>query len=236
LWISLPSFSQLIRKSEIEFSASDGLMVTADHYYASDEFPYILLFHTELSSRAEYDSLAYRFVKMKYNCLSVDLRSGDRYLFADNKTAKRARSKDMARSLAASEKDIRAAISYVDSLSEQAVVLLGSSASATLVLKVARSHPRVSAVLAFSPGEFLRPRTSLKEIVSNLDKPVFVAGSAEEYPYLTEVFAHMDPGLVTLSEGIEQNPHRGTEMLRPGNPVRDQFWLSLLLFIKTLRN
>ncbi len=236
LTAGLSSSAQLIRKSEIRFPASDGLPITADHYFGSEQYPYILLFHQELSSRAEYDSIAYRFVKMKYNCLSVDLRSGESYEFTDNQTAKRARNRDVSRNLRSSERDILASIEFADSLSGQAVILLGSSASATLCLKVAENNPRVAAVLAFSPGEFFQPDIELKEIVSGMNKPVFFAGSKDEIPYLLEIFSAMDPALVTMPRDLEQNHFRGTDMLRPENPLHDQLWLSLLLFIKSIQN
>lgn len=230
------SSAQLIRKSEIRYPASDGLSITADRYFGSEAYPYILLFHQELSSRAEYDSIAYRFVKMKYNCLSVDLRSGASYDFTDNQTAKRARSRDVSRDLRSSERDILASIEVADSLSGQPVILLGSSASATLCLKVAGDHPNVTAVLAFSPGEFFRPDLELRNVVSGLDKPVFYACSKEEIPYLLEIFSEMNPSMVTMPRDLEKNEFRGTDMLRPENPLHDQLWLSLLLFIKSLQN
>ena len=58
------------------FTSSDGLKISAD-FYQSDPFqPYMIFMHQARSSRGEYKEIAPRFVKMGYNCLVVDLRSG----------------------------------------------------------------------------------------------------------------------------------------------------------------
>ena len=65
------AFSQIVRKSKLEFYSTDSLILTADHYYSNKDNPYILFFHSENSSRGEFDNIAYRFSKMHYNCLAV---------------------------------------------------------------------------------------------------------------------------------------------------------------------
>ena len=74
---AIPAGAQIIRKSKVTFFSSDSLSITADHYFSKKTNPCILLFHTENSSRGEFDSIAGRFARMQYNCLAVDLRSGE---------------------------------------------------------------------------------------------------------------------------------------------------------------
>ena len=229
------SEAQIIRKATVDFYSSDSLLITADHYLSRPEDPYILFFHQENSSRGEYDSIAQRFVKMRYNCLAVDLRVGDNYGYVNNRTAPRARKKKLI-SRKGVEKDILAAISFVGGLSDEKVILLGSSLSATLALKVASGDERVKAAMAFSPGEYLRPGYPLKKILKKLTIPVYIACNTMEYPYLLESVDGIEEGTLTLFEPPENTTERASGMLRKSNPSYDEYWFSVLIFIKSLQN
>jgi dienelactone hydrolase len=229
------SKAQIIRKGTVDFYSSDSLLITADHYLSRPADPYILLFHRESSSRGEFDSIAERFVKMRYNCLAVDLRVGDNYGYVNNRTAPRARKKKLS-SRQGIEKDIRAAISFVEEMSDEKVILLGSSLSATLALKVASEDERVKAVMAFSPGEYLRPRQTLRRILKKLTIPVYIACNPAEYPYLLEAVDGIEEGTLTLFEPPENTTQRASGMLRKSNPSYDGYWFSVLIFIKSIQN
>lgn len=229
------SNAQIIRKTAVDFYSSDSLLITANHYLSRPEDPYILFFHQEHSSRGEYDSIAERFVKMRYNCLAVDLRVGDNYGYVNNRTAPRARKMKLS-SRHGIEKDIHAAITFAGEMSDEKVILLGSSLSATLALKVASENERVKAVMAFSPGEYLRPRHSLKRIFKKLSIPVYLACNPVEYPYLLEAIDGIEEGTVTLFEPPENTTERASGMLRRSNPSYDEYWFSVLIFIKSLQN
>lgn len=226
--------TQIIRKTTVDFYSSDSLLITADHYYSRPEDPYILLFHQENSSRGEYDSLAGRFIKMRYNCLSVDLRTGDNYGFVNNLTAVRAKEKKLT-GKAGAEKDILAAISFVSEMSDQKVMLLGSSLSATLALKVASEDDRVKAVMAFSPGEYLRPRHSLERILKKISIPTYITSGPVAYPYLLESVKGISEGRLTIFEPPENTKERGASLLMNKNPSYNEYWLSVLIFIKSLQ-
>jgi pimeloyl-ACP methyl ester carboxylesterase len=60
------------------------------------------------------------------------------------------------------------------------VILWGSSYSAALVFELAAKHPKdVSALLAFSPGEYLGPGTPVTSAAAKVRVPVFISvGSA----------------------------------------------------------
>ncbi len=233
--IVLPAKAQLIiRKTLVTFAASDGLIITADHYYSKKTNPYILLFHTEYSSRGEYDSIAGRYAKMNYNCLAVDLRSGDKFGFVENETAKRALREGFNTSLLRSVKDIEAAIQYAYNLSSQPVILLGSSASASLCLIAGLDNPEVKAIMAFSPGEYFKPGMEIEQLASHISKPLFVATSGSEAAYVKEMFLDTNKKFLNLFGPGILSHERGAGLLSRQNPESDQYWLAVLIFIKSL--
>jgi dienelactone hydrolase len=228
------SQAQIIRKTTVDFYSRDSLLITADLYVSKAEDPFILLLHHENASRGEYDSIAHRFVKMRFNCLSVDLRVGDSYNFVNNKTAARAKEKNID-TYRAVERDIEAAISYISNHSGRDVVLLGSSLSATLALKAASDSDKVGAVMAFSPGEFLRPEHSLESIMEKVQVPVYVTGSSTEYPYLLRSIGGLSDATLTLFEPPENTMERGVQVLMEDSLNMNEYWFSVLIFMRSLK-
>jgi len=226
--------AQIIRKSQVSFKASDGLLVTADLYLSKKSNPYIILFHQEKSSRGEFDSITSRFIKMNYNCMAVDLRSGENLGFVNNETFKRAREDGYPYSLPEAMKDMEAAIDYLYHSTGNKISIFGSSSSASMALIEGRDNEHVNAVLAFSPGEYFAPEYKLKSILTNYPKPVFVACTSDEIKYFSDIEGFPGPDKIlfktTMKEGV-----RGTSALRRENPLRDEYWLSLLLFFKSLQ-
>jgi len=129
LAISL-SIAQVV-KEKVTFEAEDGIEITADKYLENEEYPYILLFHQAGSSRGEFNDIAERFLKLRYNCLAVDLRSGDNSNYVKNETALKAGGQHSSVSFLDAAQDIRAAIDYAWNLNPKEVILLGSSFSPT---------------------------------------------------------------------------------------------------------
>ncbi len=240
LWLALfllpvnPVHAQIIRKSKVTFPAADSLIVTADHYYSKKTDPYILLFPTENSSRGEFDSIAFRFARMRYNCLAVDLRSGGPFGYTDNETAQRAREQGFDVSLKSAGYDIAGAISYALELSGKPVVLLGSSSTASLSLIEGSKNPDVKAIIALSPGEFFLPDLRIRDLAPSISIPVFITGSSEEIPYMQEMFGDSGNKYINLFVPTEEADQRGTSLLCRVNQHRDQYWLAILIFIKSL--
>lgn len=229
-----PLIAQVIRKSTLTFAASDGLLVTADLYQSKKSNPYILLFHEDQSCKAEYDSIVSRFIKMNYNCMAVDLRSGSDVGFNKNETANRAKEEGFSTSIFNGILDMEAAINYAYDLSGKDVSLIGSGSSASLALIVGARHDKVTAVVNFSPGEYLLPDCSINNLLADFIKPVFVACTATEKEYLSgiEGFPGIDKVLFSPTDG--EGLH-GTSALLPENQSRDEYWLSLLIFFKSLQ-
>ncbi len=146
-------FSMNNAQQTVNYKSSDGLDITADLYLQDKSYPFILLFHQANFSRGEYLETAPRFVKIGYNCLVVDLRSGKEVNYIQNETAKKAIELKLPTGYLDAEKDIIASINYIKQYTKDKIILAGSSYSASLVLLIAKHNPMVSAVLAFSPGE-----------------------------------------------------------------------------------
>ncbi len=234
IFLSESISAQIIRKSEVNFKASDGLIVTANLYQSRKSNPYLIFFHQELSCKGEFDPIVSRFIKMNYNCMAVDLRSGDDLGFEKNKTATRAKEDGYTSSVNQASKDMEAAIDFMHQFSKKDVCILGSASSATLALIVGRNNPYVKAIVALSPGEYFAPENELKNILDNYPKPVYVGCTAEEYSYLSGIEGFPGPGNVLFKPSSGEGL-RGTMALLKDNPTRDQYWLSLLLFFKSIQ-
>jgi len=226
---------QVIRKSKITFFSEDDLEITADHYYSKKSNPYIILFHQEGASRGEFETIAERFLKMNYNCLAVDLRSGDRYGFTVNETAQRAKEKGLSTVLLESLKDVKSSIEYIKTISDKPVILLGSSFSASLAIIEAKKDSTVKAVVAFSPGEFFLPVIELKNELQDFNKPVFAGFSEEEAYYVKDIFSLSNNDRLSLFSPSYNYGKRTAEALLSSNKSNDEYWLALLIFLRSLQ-
>lgn len=153
----------------VTFMAEDGLEVTADLYKTEDEnAPYIILFHMSGSSRREYIEIAPRLNEMGYNCLAVDSRPPSESM---EKTA---------------WADVKAALAYVkEELTAEKIIIWGSSYTASLGLILGSEFSEdVSAILAFSPGEYFSFNgNTVGSYAANIKCPVFItAEGVPEYP------------------------------------------------------
>jgi pimeloyl-ACP methyl ester carboxylesterase len=223
-----------IRVRTITFSASDGLDITADEYFIGPDKPYVLLFHEQGSSRGEYQDIARRLCKLDYNCLAVDLRNGDNFNFVSNETSKGLRSKQLDTGLKGIELDAQAAIRYASDKSNLPVVLFGSGANGSLSLKIAQSNEDVNAVIALSPGEYFMPEIKIQEAVTSLKKPVFIASSKAEFPYVSELVSGIERDYVSFFEPSRGAGDRGTRSFSEDYEFNDEYWFALMLFFKDL--
>lgn len=233
LSIALSSFN-VVKMKTITFTSADGLEVTADEYIIAEEFPYILLFHEQQSSRGEFQSIARRLNKFDYNCLAVDLRNGGNSGYISNETAKRCRERRCAKGVYDISLDMEAAIAYAYNQSNQQVILLGSGANGSLSLKIANENKAVKAAIAFSPGEYFIPNLSIEDTIASLKKPVFITSSLSEVPYVTQLTSGVDEQFVTLFEPKLGEGGRGTTSLTVDIQNNSEYWLALMIFFKEL--
>lgn len=225
---------KVIAQHLITFSSIDNIQITANHYFNDKDFPYIILFHQANSSRGEYQEIAPKLVKLGYNCLAVDLRSGKEINYIQNETAARAAEQKLPTTYLDAEKDILAAIAYVKGLSSKKIILFGSSYSASLVMKIGNHNANVGSIIAFSPGEYFQPKLFLKEYLSNFDKPVFVASTVKEKPFVRELVSDISPDFLTLFVPEKGEGTHGSKALWQSQPQSEEVWLYLLLFFKKI--
>lgn len=155
LFAVLPALAE---RQTIKFPSTDGLNITADVYapHKSAETPFIVLCHQARWSRGEFLRVAPWLNQLGYNCMAIDLRAGKTILGINNETAQRAKKKNKNTDYCATQPDIVAAIKYArEHYADGKLILLGSSCSASLALRIAGLKPElVDGVAAFSPGEF----------------------------------------------------------------------------------
>jgi len=219
----------------VTFESSDGLKVTADLYLQDKSYPYIILYHQADFSRGEYLETAPRLLKLGYNCLAVDLRSGKEVNFVQNVTATNAREKNLPTGYLDAEKDMLAAIAYVKKLSGQKIVLFGSSYSASLSLKIAKNNPLIKAVVAFSPGEYFQPHLTLKTELAKLQLPVFIAATKQERPFIKDMLSGVSDNMITWYVPSKAPGTHGSKALWQSTPGSEECWLTLLMFFKNLK-
>ncbi|MDY6801021.1 MAG: dienelactone hydrolase family protein [Bacteroidota bacterium] len=225
----------LSAQEKVTFIAEDGLPVTADLYRVNPKKPYVILLHQAGYSRGEYKNTARKIVKFGYNCLAVDLRSGGEVNYIQNHTALVATQKGYPTDYLSSIKDIEAAINWVKERSKKPVILFGSSFSASLSLLLAKDNPDIDAVIAFSPGEFFEPEINIKAEIKDLKKPVFVAASKREEPYIKEMFRFVPSTNKTIFAPEKGPGEHGSKSLWNSNPTSKEYWLALTLFFSKIR-
>ena len=229
----LSSLQSQTIKEKVSFKAEDGIEVFADKYLINEEYPYILLFHQAGSSRGEFNEIASRFLKLRYNCLAVDLRSGDNSNYVPNETARKAGGNSSRIKYLDALPDIHAAIDFAWELNPKPMILLGSSYSASLVL-LEEKNEHVKAIIAFSPGEYfgedLRVESSID---STWSKPLFVSVTEREEPYVQQMIANIPEESYTIFKPESEGVH-GAKALWSDNSSKDEYWLALLLFINNL--
>ena len=180
--------SQASAAQLISFHSADNVLITADSYapHAAANTPVIVLFHQAGSSRGEYDDIAPRLNTLGFNCIAVDLRSGEYSRGKDNETAIRASKAGLTTRYVDALPDIIAALQYAHKqYPDSRVIAWGSSYSAALVLKVAGDHAElVDAVLAFSPGEYFahlgKSKTWIRDSAQMIKVPVFITSAKDE--------------------------------------------------------
>ena len=163
----------------ISFTTRDHVQVFADYYSTGkEEKPLILLFHQAGSNRGEYATIGPMLATLGFNALAIDQRSGDNAWERSNDTIKR-----LGKSTGYDEAlpDLEAALQWAKSSGETgSIILWGSSYSAALVFLLAASHPReVNAILAFSPGEYLRGPSTVRKAAAQVSIPIFVTSAKD---------------------------------------------------------
>ncbi len=228
-------FIETRAQKKVSFYAEDSLKITADLYIRDYAFPFILLFHQAGYSRGEYREIARKLMKFDYNCLAVDLRVGDNINYVKNETVRRAANGNFSHQFIDAGKDIRAALRYIKKYSDLQVVLFGSSFSASLCLMEAKGNDQVKAVIAFSPGEFFRPGTIVRDELGGFDKPLFVSSSKMEYEYIQTMLEVIPEKQKTIYRPYDGKGFHGAKALWEENSLNNEYWMELMRFFNKIR-
>ncbi len=227
-------FINVFSQETVKFKAPDGLVITANQYEMDETLPYIVLFHQAHSSKGEYKEIAIKLLKLGYNCLAVDLRSGDNANYVQNETANLAKQKGFPAEYLDAKQDMIAAIDWAYEKSNKPVVVFGSSYSASLSLLIAKNNPKIKAVIAFCPGEYFLPKLKVAEELKGYLKPTFVASTKKEFKYVEEMFTDVPNESKTLFQPLDGEGKHGAKALWKDNPTNNEYWLALFLFFKTV--
>ncbi len=222
------------KKYVVTYYSSDSVKITADHYFLSDSLPYVVLLHEQKASRGAYNEIVNRFLKMNFNCFVVDLRNGGAANYVSNETSKYCRIFGASRNFKMVEQDIHASISYLQTISQQRIILIGAGANGALALKVANENDAVCACISLSPGEYFIPALNIEKEIAGMQKPVLLMGTKFEKPYINQIVSGIDEHYKNVFTPKENEGERSVEALLPGNPSSGEYWLALILFIKDI--
>jgi hypothetical protein len=235
IMIFLQIESCCIAQEKVSFFSADSLKITADLYLKGYDLPFVLLFHQSDASRGEYIEIANRLLNLNYNCLAVDLRIGEKINYIRDETAERAKLKGLSQNFIDAKKDIDASIKYVSKYNNNSVILFGSSFSASLCLITAKNNTHVTAVIAFSPGEFLRPDVIVKDFIAGMEIPVFVYSTEMEYEYVVQLMSGISDQYKSIYKPKNGKGIHGAKALWKSSEYSDECWLDLLLFFKKIK-
>ncbi|RXQ95005.1 hypothetical protein EO244_08110 [Ancylomarina salipaludis] len=220
----------------VEFYAPDSLKISAQLYQIDDSSPFILLCHQARFNKFEYAGIAERLNNMGFNCMAIDQRSGGPIGNQQNLTCLRALKLGKSIDYLDAEQDIKAAIRYANTKLNTRVILWGSSYSSTLALYLAAEMDEISAVLAFSPGNyFADTKGSLIDILSDFNKPMFLTSSKQEAEAVSQLI-----GKHKLVENQTQfipkgNGHHGSKAMWINQIDSEEYWLAVALFLKQVK-
>lgn len=225
-------FSQTLQHHRtITFYAADSVLVTADTYFLKDVKPNILLCHQANYSRGEYIETAKKLNQLGYSCMAIDQRAGDSINGVKNETAEYANKKMVNVGYAGARLDIAAAVQYLYELNDyEPIIVVGSSYSASLALWMAVSNPRIKAVVAFSPGEYLKGM-HLAKALKKLRKPVFITSSKREIKTVDKLTRKIRKKYISRFKPEKKGRH-GSKSLWENNPNHEAYWSVFVKFLE----
>jgi dienelactone hydrolase len=198
-FLFLPVLAQAGAPETVSFKAADGVQVYGDLYRPSGApRGVLLLFHQAQSGRAEYALIAPKLAARGWIAIAIDQRSGGSLFGGRNLTAAGVGGDP---GYLAALPDLEAALAYSRvQFPAFRPVVWGSSYSASLVFLLAARHASdVSAVLAFSPGEYF-PGISVRAAAANVAVPIYVTSASD--PEEEEAAA------LIVASGVGANRHQ----------------------------
>jgi dienelactone hydrolase len=221
----------------IQLMAPDKVVITADLYIPKpDNTTFIILFHQAKYSRGEYIEVAPKLNALGYNCMAVDLRSGEEINGIENLTFRYADSLKKETRYTDAYSDMRTALSYIKNKYPTAkIILFGSGYSASLSLKLAGDNPAgISGVIAFSPGEYFSAFGWNRDIIqtssSHIKCPVFITSAKSEEDQWRKIYDAI-PLQTKVSFLPTQDGKNGAKVLWSAFPESEEYWMALKSFL-----
>lgn len=230
VFISTISFSQ----KNITFPSADDLTISSTLYEPkNDNLHMLLLCHQARCSKGEYSETAPKFNELGFTCLAIDQRSGNSINNNINQTAKLAKEKKLPNDYIDAEKDIVASLEYLFKKYNKKIILVGSSYSSSLVIKIAALHQdKVEAVVSFSPGEYFNDSTIITSSLKKMMFPIFITCSKKEIEETSKLLKDGKLKNVTFFKPKQEGKHC-SKALWTENPDHLEYWTALLKFISS---
>lgn len=233
-----PTPGQLAKEypfTQIEFASKDGQMITGNLYKIGNTQPIILLCHQAGYNKYEYADIAPKLNQMGFNALAIDQRSGGPFGGQNNETATRSQAAGLDVGMLQAEQDLEAAVDYLHQKFGRKVILWGSSYSSSLALFVTGKSDRVSAVIAFSPGDYFgEQKPSLSAVLKGIDKPFFITSSKEEAETVSELLADYVKDAHHIQFVPEGKGYHGSRALWYGQKGGDEYWQAVTDFLSKI--
>lgn len=218
----------------VRFPSKDGLPITADLYSVPKSKGFLLLCHRSHFNRGEYREAAAQLNTLGFSCMAIDQRSGMNVLGTRNETATRAKQKGLPTGYREAQPDIEAAIDYAYAKNHGTpIILVGSSYSASLALMIAAETMKVKAVVAFSPGEYLKG-IKVAESAGGLKKPVYVTSARKEIKQTSTLIRYIGRKYLTQFKPKTEGAH-GSRVLWEKTAGHEEYWRSFGTFLSKLR-
>jgi dienelactone hydrolase len=221
----------------IHLMTPDKVVVTADLYMPNPEnATFIILYHQANYSRGEYIEIAPKLNALGYNCMAVDLRSGDEINGIENQTFKFADSLKMQTRYTDAYLDMKTSLSYIRNKYPTAkVILFGSAFSGSLALKMAGDNPAgISGIIAFSPGEYFSAFGWNRDIIqtssSRIKCPVFITSARSEEDQWRKIYDAI-PVQTKVSFLPTHDGKNGAKVLWSAFPESEEYWMALKNFL-----
>ena len=216
----------------------DGLNIKADVYEIKDKkAPVILLFHQAGFSRGEYRETAPLLNNLGFNCIAIDQRSGKGVNGVINETFIDASAKGLSTKYPDAFPDLKAALKFVmRKYPSNKIIVWGSSYSASLVFVLAQKYlDKISAVIAFSPGEYFKFKgKEIKEYAQKVKCPVFITSAKKEHGSWKGIYESIPEGkkffFLPESDGVH-----GSRALWKSNESYKEYWKALKNFLFKLK-
>ncbi|MFK7816240.1 MAG: alpha/beta hydrolase [Gammaproteobacteria bacterium] len=223
----------------ILIKSNDEVNITATTYIVNDEpkTPIIVLFHQAGWSRGEYIDIAPKLNQLGFNCIAVDLRSGESINDVDNLTAKHANKLNKSTRYIDALPDVLSSLQYVNKhFPESEVIAWGSSYSAALVLNVAGTHPQlIDGAISFAPGEYFskqgKSNTWIQETAATIDIPIFITSAKNEEKNWSDIYNSIESNKKTSFIPNTKGNH-GSRALWDSFADSEDYWQAVITFLK----